>query len=103
VTSGFGPRWGRLHAGVDFAAPIGTPVYAASDGTVTAAGPASGYGQWFKIAHPGGVSTVYRHVSRWTVTVGQGVAVGQLIACSGNEGRSSGPHLHFETRVNGHS
>jgi murein DD-endopeptidase MepM/ murein hydrolase activator NlpD len=101
LTSGFGPRWGRLHAGVDFAAPIGTPVYAASNGTVTAAGPAGGYGQWVKIAHPGGVSTVYGHISRWTVTVGQGVQPGQLIAYSGNEGRSTGPHLHFETHVNG--
>jgi murein DD-endopeptidase MepM/ murein hydrolase activator NlpD len=101
VTSGFGPRWGRLHAGVDFAAPIGTPVLAASNGTVTAAGPAGGYGQWVKIAHPGGVSTVYGHISRWTVTVGQGVQPGQLIAYSGNEGRSTGPHLHFETHLNG--
>jgi murein DD-endopeptidase MepM/ murein hydrolase activator NlpD len=101
ITSGFGPRWGRLHAGVDFAAPIGTPIYAASNGTVTAAGPASGYGQWVKIAHPGGVSTVYGHISRWTVTVGQGVQAGQLIAYSGNEGRSTGAHLHFETHVNG--
>lgn len=101
LTSGFGPRWGRLHAGVDFAAPIGTPVHAASNGTVTAAGPAGGYGQWVKIAHPGGVSTVYGHISRWTVTVGQGVQAGQLIAYSGNEGRSTGPHLHFETHVNG--
>jgi murein DD-endopeptidase MepM/ murein hydrolase activator NlpD len=101
ITSGFGPRWGRLHAGVDFAAPIGTAVYAASNGTVTAAGPASGYGQWVKIAHPGGVSTVYGHISRWTVTVGQAVRPGQLIAYSGNEGRSTGPHLHFEIHVNG--
>jgi murein DD-endopeptidase MepM/ murein hydrolase activator NlpD len=103
ITSGFGPRWGRLHAGVDFGAPIGTAVYAASNGTVTAAGPASGYGQWVKITHPGGVSTVYGHISRWTVTVGRPVQPGQLIAYSGNEGRSTGPHLHFETHVNGHT
>lgn len=101
ITSGFGPRWGRLHAGVDFDAPIGTPVHAASNGTVTAAGPASGYGQWVKIAHPGGVDTVYGHISRWTVMVGQPVQPGQLIAYSGNEGRSTGPHLHFETHVHG--
>ena len=98
ITSGFGPRWGRLHAGTDFGAPIGTPVYAASTGTVLAAGPASGYGQWVKLAHPGGITTVYGHISAWTVTVGQAVQVGQLIAYSGNEGRSTGPHLHFETR-----
>jgi murein DD-endopeptidase MepM/ murein hydrolase activator NlpD len=101
ITSGFGPRWGRLHAGVDFAAPVGTPVYAASTGTVLAAGPASGYGQWVKISHRGGVSTVYGHISGWTVSVGQPVAAGQLIAYSGNEGRSTGPHLHFETWSNG--
>jgi murein DD-endopeptidase MepM/ murein hydrolase activator NlpD len=101
VTSGFGPRWGRLHAGVDFGAPIGTPVHAASDGTVVAAGPASGYGQWVKITHPGGVSTVYGHISRWTVTVGRPVAAGQVVAYSGNEGRSLGPHLHFEIHVDG--
>jgi murein DD-endopeptidase MepM/ murein hydrolase activator NlpD len=98
ITSGFGQRWGRLHAGVDFGTPIGTPVYAASDGTVHAAGPASGYGQWVKLAHPGGTTTVYGHISSWVVTVGQAVQAGQLIAYSGNEGRSTGPHLHFETR-----
>jgi len=98
ITSGFGPRWGRLHAGTDFGAPIGTPVYAASTGTVLAAGPAGGYGQWVKLGHPGGITTVYGHISAWTVTVGQAVQVGQLIAYSGNEGRSTGPHLHFETR-----
>jgi excisionase family DNA binding protein len=98
ITSGFGERWGRLHAGVDFGAPIGTPIYAASHGTVTAVGPASGYGRWVKIQHAGAVSTVYGHISRWTVTVGQAVQPGQLIAYSGNEGRSTGPHLHFEVR-----
>ena len=101
VTSGFGLRWGRLHAGVDVGAPIGTPVYAASNGTVVAAGPANGYGQWVKLAHPGGISTVYGHITAWTVTVGQAVQPGQLIAYSGNEGRSTGPHLHFETRIDG--
>ena len=100
ITSGYGPRWGRLHAGIDFGAPVGTPVYAASSGTVLAAGPASGYGQWVKLAHPGGVTTVYGHISGATVTVGQPVTAGQLIAYSGNEGRSTGPHLHFETWSN---
>ena len=97
ITSGYGPRWGRLHAGTDFAAPVGTPVYAASRGTVLAAGPASGYGQWVKLAHAGDITTVYGHISSWTVTVGQPVTTGQLIAYTGNEGRSTGPHLHFET------
>jgi murein DD-endopeptidase MepM/ murein hydrolase activator NlpD len=98
MTSHYGPRWGRLHAGVDLAAPIGTPVYAASKGTVLAAGPASGYGRWVKLAHPRGITTVYGHISRAAVTVGQAVQRGQLIAYSGNEGRSTGPHLHFEVR-----
>jgi len=98
ITSGFGIRWGRLHAGVDFSAHIGTPIYAASNGTVLAAGPASGFGQWVKIRHPGNVVTVYGHIRGWTVTVGQAVRAGQLIAHSGNEGRSTGPHLHFEIR-----
>jgi murein DD-endopeptidase MepM/ murein hydrolase activator NlpD len=101
ITSGFGPRWGRLHAGIDIAAPIGTPVHAASTGRVIAAGPAGGYGQVVKLEHPGGVSTVYGHISRWTVSVGQAVRAGQVIALSGNEGRSTGPHLHFETRLDG--
>jgi murein DD-endopeptidase MepM/ murein hydrolase activator NlpD len=100
ITSHYGSRWGRLHAGVDFGVPIGTPVYAASNGTVVAAGPASGYGRQVKLAHPGGITTVYGHVSREAVTVGQAVTHGQLIAYSGNEGRSTGPHLHFEVRPN---
>ena len=98
ITSHYGPRWGRLHAGTDIGAPIGTPVYAASNGTVAAAGSTRGYGQWVKLTHPGGVTTVYGHISSWTVTVGQAVQPGQLIAYSGNEGRSTGPHLHFEVR-----
>lgn len=98
ITSHYGQRWGRLHAGTDFGAPIGTPVYAASDGTVLAAGPARGYGRWVKIGHPGGTTTVYGHISSEAVTVGQSVRPGQLIARSGNEGRSTGPHLHFEVR-----
>lgn len=98
ITSGFGYRWDRLHAGVDFGAPIGTPIYAASNGTVLATGPVSGFGQWVKLQHPGNITTVYGHISRATVTVGQAVQTGQLIAYSGNEGHSTGPHLYFETR-----
>lgn len=99
MTSGFGQRWGRLHAGVDFGVPIGTPVRAASDGTVIAIGPVAGFGQWVKIAHGGGITTVYGHISSWTVTVGQAVRAGELIAKSGNDGESTGPHLHFEIRI----
>ncbi len=101
ITSGFGPRWGRLHAGVDFGVPIGTPVYAANTGTVVAAGTASGFGKWVKLTHSGAVTTVYGHISAWHVNVGQAVEAGQLIAYSGNEGRSTGPHLHFEVHQHG--
>ena len=101
ITSGYGPRAGRLHAGIDIGAPIGTPIHAASNGTVVAAGSTRGFGRWVKIAHPGGTNTVYGHISAWTVTVGQAVQTGQLIALNGNEGRSTGPHLHFETRIAG--
>ena len=99
ITSGFGQRWGRLHNGVDFGVPIGTPVLAASDGNVVAVGPVAGFGQWVKIVHGGGVTTVYGHISSWTVTVGQAVRAGQHIAKSGNTGASTGPHLHFEVRL----
>ncbi len=61
--------------------------------------PSAGFGQWVKLQHPGKITTVYGHISRWTVTVGQAVQAGQLIAYSGNEGRSTGPHLHLETRT----
>jgi len=98
ITSGYGPRWGRLHAATDFGALIGTAVYAAGHGIVVAAGPASGDGRWVKLAHPGGTTTVYGHISREAVTVGQAVRPAQLIAYSGNEGRSTTPHLHFEVR-----
>ena len=100
ITSGFGERGGRLHAGVDFGTPVGTPIVAASNGTVLAAGPATGFGQWVKLQHAGNVTTVYGHISRWTVTVGQPITAGQLIAYSGNEGHSTGPHLHFEIHSN---
>lgn len=101
ITSRFGRRWGRLHAGVDFGVPIGTPVLAASDGSVVAVGRVAGFGQWVKIDHGGGVTTVYGHIGRWTVTVGQPVLAGQVVAFSGNEGETTGPHLHFEIRVGG--
>ncbi|MBS1301614.1 M23 family metallopeptidase [Loktanella sp. SALINAS62] len=100
-TSGFGQRWGRLHAGTDFAAPIGTPIYSTADGVVTEAGWASGYGRLIKIQHEFGIETRYAHLSAMRVKVGQRVSRGERIGDMGNSGRSTGPHLHYEVRVGG--
>ncbi|PJI91549.1 murein DD-endopeptidase MepM/ murein hydrolase activator NlpD [Yoonia maricola] len=100
-TSGFGPRWGRLHAGTDFAAPIGTPIYATADGVVSHAGWSSGYGRLIKISHDFGIETRYAHLNSMDVRVGQRVSRGERIGAMGNSGRSTGPHLHYEVRVNG--
>lgn len=100
-TSGFGYRWGALHAGVDLAGPVGTPIYAASDGVVIDAGPTAGYGAWVKLRHSDGTVTLYGHVNTWTVQIGQRVMAGDQIATIGNRGNSTGPHLHFEVLVNG--
>ncbi|MFN8067438.1 MAG: M23 family metallopeptidase [Mycolicibacterium insubricum] len=102
-TSGFGYRWGALHAGVDLAAPIGTPIYAVSDGTVIEAGPTAGYGAYVKIRHSDGTVTLYGHVNTWTVTAGQQVMAGDQIATVGNRGNSTGPHCHFEVMPDGKS
>ncbi|PIE09928.1 MAG: peptidase M23 [Rhodobacterales bacterium] len=101
MTSGFGPRWGRMHNGLDFAAPIGTPIYAPADGVVTFAGWSSGYGRLVKIQHEFGIETRYAHQSRMRVSVGQRVSRGDRIGDIGNSGRSTGPHLHYEVRVGG--
>lgn len=101
LSSGFGPRWGRMHNGLDFAAPIGTPIYAPADGVVTFAGWASGYGRLVKIQHEFGIETRYAHQSRIRVQVGQRVSRGDRIGDIGNSGRSTGPHLHYEVRVGG--
>lgn len=97
-SSGFGPRDGRMHKGIDIAAPVGTPIYAAADGVVTSAGPSSGYGNRITISHGNGLSTLYGHMysDGIHVSVGQKVKRGQKIAEIGNAGRSTGPHLHFE-------
>jgi len=100
-TSGFGMRWGRLHAGTDFAGPIGTPIYATADGVVTEAGWASGYGRMIKIQHEFGIETRYAHLNAIRVEVGQRVSRGDRIGDMGNSGRSTGPHLHYEVRVGG--
>jgi murein DD-endopeptidase MepM/ murein hydrolase activator NlpD len=100
-TSGYGQRWGRLHAGTDFAAAIGTPVYATADGVVTHAGWSSGYGRLIKIRHANGIETRYGHLNAVRVSVGERVSRGERIGDMGNSGRSTGPHLHYEVRVNG--
>ncbi|AGL14553.1 M23 family metallopeptidase [Actinoplanes sp. N902-109] len=96
VTSCFGERWGRLHAGVDIAAPSGTPIRAAGTGVVVAAGMADGYGNAVLIEHSNGYLTHYGHMSAITVTAGQHVEVGDQIGNEGSTGHSTGPHLHFE-------
>lgn len=101
LTSGFGMRWGRLHAGTDFAGPIGTPIYATADGVVVHAGWQSGYGRLIKIQHAFGIETRYAHLSAIRVQKGQRVSRGERIGDMGNSGRSTGPHLHYEVRVNG--
>jgi murein DD-endopeptidase MepM/ murein hydrolase activator NlpD len=96
ITSGFGARWGTTHYGLDFAAPIGTPIYAAADGVVIEAGPASGFGLWVRIQHDDGTVTVYGHMQDFSVHEGEQVRAGEQIARTGNRGQSTGPHLHFE-------
>ncbi|MFM5953618.1 MAG: M23 family metallopeptidase [Novosphingobium sp.] len=107
LTSTFGlrrhPIYGdlRAHRGVDLAAPMGTPVYASAAGYVESAGWSGGYGIMVAIEHPGGMETRYGHLSRTAVSPGQAVAAGSLIGYVGSTGDSTGPHLHYEVRING--
>jgi murein DD-endopeptidase MepM/ murein hydrolase activator NlpD len=100
-TSGFGARWGKLHAGDDFAAPIGTPIGALSSGTVIFAGMQSGFGNKVEIRHWDGTVSWYGHMSTIAVNVGQGVKPGEKIGEVGNTGHSTGPHLHLEIHPDG--
>ncbi|NIZ10817.1 DUF5930 domain-containing protein [Pseudooceanicola sp. HF7] len=106
-TSGYGrrrdPKTGgiRSHMGVDLAAPVGTPLYATADGTVVFAGWSSGYGRLVKIQHAFGIETRYAHMSRISVKVGQKVSRADRIGDMGASGRVTGPHVHYEVRVNG--
>lgn len=100
-TSGYGPRGGRLHAGVDLANSIGTPIWSVSDGTVIDAGPANGYGQWVRVRHTDGTVSLYGHIDSYLVRTGDSVGAGQQIATMGNRGQSTGPHLHLEIHPGG--
>lgn len=106
ITSGFGYRrdpfngHAAMHAGLDFKGAVGSPIFAAAEGRVTFAGWKSGYGQAIEITHGNGMLTRYAHLSRIGVKVGQDVDAGDTIGGLGNTGRSTGPHLHFEVRIN---
>ncbi|MGE3724641.1 MAG: peptidoglycan DD-metalloendopeptidase family protein [Candidatus Sericytochromatia bacterium] len=101
VTSNYGWRWFRMHAGMDVAAPIGTPIRSAKEGRVVYSGWMGGYGYAVDVEHPNGVVTRYAHCSELHVRVGQAVQRGQVLAAMGSTGHSTGPHLHFEVHVNG--
>jgi murein DD-endopeptidase MepM/ murein hydrolase activator NlpD len=101
VTSPFGYRWGRLHAGIDIGVPYGTPIHAAAAGTVVLAAWTGGYGNYTCIDHGGGLATCYAHQSSYAVSTGAQVSQGQVIGYVGSTGHSFGAHLHFEVRING--
>ena len=101
VVSGFGMRWGRMHEGIDVGCAYGTPNRAAASGTIIYAGWLGGYGNLVVVDHGGGLSTAYAHASSILVGVGQSVSQGDTVSLVGSTGNSSGPHLHFEVRVNG--
>jgi murein DD-endopeptidase MepM/ murein hydrolase activator NlpD len=109
ISSGFGSRlhpvlgYTRMHKGVDFAVPTGTPVMAAGAGTVSFMGWANGYGNFVVINHSNGYATAYGHLSRFApgIHMGSRVRQGQVVAYSGNTGMSTGPHLHYEILVKG--
>ncbi len=108
-TSNFGIRTdpfrgtAAMHAGVDIPGPVGTPIYATADGTVDRAERSGGYGNLVEIDHGKGIATRYGHLSRILVTSGEHIKRGQLIALMGSTGRSTGPHLHYEVRIDGHA
>jgi septal ring factor EnvC (AmiA/AmiB activator) len=101
VTSEYGPRWGRTHEGVDIGAGTGAPVVAARAGRVSFAGRMGGYGNLVMVDHGGGIVTAYAHMSAFAVSNGASVSAGQRVGSIGCSGSCTGPHLHFEVRVNG--
>jgi len=100
-TDGFGPRGMRFHTGIDYPAPMGTPVVAARDGVVSAVGPLAGYGNVVELSHGQGVSTLYAHLSQILVEPGRRVTRGTTVGLVGRTGDATGPHLHFEVRLRG--
>jgi murein DD-endopeptidase MepM/ murein hydrolase activator NlpD len=106
ISSGFGYRSdpfsgeGAFHAGLDFKGPVGAPIYAAAQGTVTFAGVKQGYGNCIEVSHGNGLMTRYAHMSAFRASVGQKIEAGAVIGAIGSTGRSTGPHLHFEVRIN---
>lgn len=100
-TSGFSPRWGSFHYGVDIANAPGTPILAVMDGTVIDSGPAQGYGNWIRLKHDDSSVSVYGHMQSLDVAVGERVTAGQKIAGMGSLGFSTGSHLHFEIHPDG--
>ena len=101
LTSPYGRRWGRLHAGIDLAAGTGSPIRAVTSGTVVSAGNEGGYGRCVRIRHADGAVTVYAHLSSISVRSGERVGAGQRIGREGSTGNSTGPHLHFEVHIGG--
>jgi murein DD-endopeptidase MepM/ murein hydrolase activator NlpD len=108
ITSSFGMRYhpilhfARMHAGIDFGAAWGSPIVAAADGQVVAAAWTGGYGRQVQVAHGSGIVTTYSHMSSIAASPGEPVRQGQVIGYVGSSGLATGPHLHFEVRVNGH-
>jgi murein DD-endopeptidase MepM/ murein hydrolase activator NlpD len=103
LTTCFCTRWGTMHWGIDLAAPLGTPIYAAADGVVLRAGPASGYGNAVYIQDADGNVEIYGHMKYYNVAAGDVVSAGDQIAKVGSQGQSTGPHLHFEIHLGGMS
>jgi len=96
LSSTFGGRWGTTHYGIDIANGMGTPIHAVADGEVIEAGPASGFGLWIRVKLDDGTTHVYGHIQSYSVSAGQRIEAGDVIAKMGARGQSTGPHLHFE-------
>ncbi|MGW5111938.1 M23 family metallopeptidase [Nocardia sp. NPDC004123] len=101
LTSGFGIRWGAMHAGIDFGEGFGAPIHAITDGSVIEAGPASGFGLWVRVLQDDGTIGVYGHMQDILVQVGQQLRAGDVLATVGSRGYSTGPHLHYEVHTDG--